>query len=828
MRNPLLALALLALLAPFTALSQTGTLADTGPARSANLPPTGVALADTAYAAAINPAGLVHLGGAELNYVIESSGLRDQLAQALHLAGSAGGLGGGLSVDWIRGTPDSRKVTWSLALGGEDFSVGLGYHWLGSRGNPELEGLSSVDLGILTRPFRFLSIGAVARNLDQPSQGATTLRRQYAAGIGLRPLGDRYTLGVDYLFDDLIFPGRLQYTAQAEISRGVRVGAGFSHHLAGGNELLFQLALTVDTANAGLTYALGGSGALSSHLGVVRLSTRRYPDFTTSGRAVALIDLDDLLAGSNGSPLALLGLGRAEDPYLRLARLLEHAERDEDLHGVILKIDGIPDAGMAKVEELRQSVLRLRKAGKKVIAVVLKAEDPHYLVASAADHIYAVSESILTLDGLRARAMFVGGTMEKLDVSWDVARVGAYKNAPDIVTRTEMAPEQREALDAFLESSFQYLRAAIEPRAPSGKLEQVLDEALIPAERARALGLVDEVLVPEDLNKRVQEQIPGARFEGRYSPAAMRDEAWGNRRRIAIVPVIGSISGGKSRRDPLGDGMIAGAETVVRALGQAAADPSVAAIVVRVDSGGGEGLASSLMYQAVLEAKKKKPVVASMGDYAASGGYYASMGADEIFASPATLTGSIGVFLIKPVLGGLLNTLGASQQTLTRGKYADQDTEWRAWTPEERQIHQKWVDAFYDAFITEAARSRKMKKEDLDRIARGRIWSGADARARGLVDRMGGLHDAIASARARAGIPEGEEVELTVLGEPQGVLSALGGEEGVLARLAGSLLPEAAAVPPLLAELGLSLGMPPSVLLSGQVLAVAPFRVDVR
>lgn len=816
----------LALLLPLAALAQTGTLSNPGPARGANLPPTGVALADTAYARAINPAGLVHLGGAELYYALEVSLARDQLAQSLYLAGGGSGLGAAFSVDWIRGTPDVRQLAWSLALGGEELSLGVGYHWLHSRGNPDLEGLGSVDVGVLSRPFRFLALGATARNLDQPTQGATTLRREYAAGIGLRPLGDRYTLGVDYLFDDAVTQGRLQYTAQAEIIRGINVGAGFSHGLAG-QEYLAQVSLTMDTAAAGVTYSTGGTGSELSHIAAVRLSTRRYPDLVTSGGTVALFDLDDLLASGGGGTLALLGLGGSEDPYLRLMRLLERAERDPDLSGVVLKIDGIPDAGMARVEELRQSVLRLRKAGKRVFAVVLKAEDPHYLVAAAADQVYAIPESTLMLDGLRARARFVGGTMEKLGVTWDVARVGAYKNAPDLLTRTEMAPEQREALDAYLESSFQYLKEAVAPRLPPEKLKVVMEEALIPPQRALALGLVDEVLSPEELGKRVQEALPGARFESRYAPFAERDRTWSSRKRIAVVPVIGSISGGKSRRDPLGGGMIAGAETVIQALTQAAEDPAIAAIVVRVDSGGGDGQASDLMYRAVLEARKRKPVVASMGDSAASGGYYASMGAHEIFASPATLTGSIGVFFLKPALGDLLTKLGVSQQTLTRGKFADFDTEWRPWTAEEKQIAQKWVDAFYDSFITEAAECRKMKKEDMDKIARGRIWSGADAKARGLVDQLGGLHEAIASARTRAGIPEGEEVELAVVGEAHGLFSAPGGEEGVLARLAGSLLP-VPQVPPLVADLGTALGMPASVLLSGQILAVMPFSVDVR
>ena len=348
---------------------------------------------------------------------------------------------------------------------------------------------------------------------------------------------------------------------------------------------------------------------------------------------------------------------------------------------MVLKIDDLPDTGMARMEELRQSVLRLRSAGKKVVAVVLKAEDPEYLLASAADRVYALPQSVFQIDGLRARAEFAGGTMEKLGVSWDVARVGAYKNSPDQLTRSEMSAEQREALTAYLDATYQHLQASIAARVNPEALQRALDAALIPPATARELGLVDEVISPQDLDQKLHELLPGARFEASYAPFSRRDAAWGRRKAVAIVPVVGTISGGKSRQDGLTGSAIAGAETVIRALAEAAEDDQVAAIVIRVDSPGGDGLASDLMYRAVLDAAQKKPVVASMGDRAASGGYYAAMGAQQIYASPATLTGSIGVFYLKPALGDLLGKLGITSQVITRGPHADFSSELRPWTP---------------------------------------------------------------------------------------------------------------------------------------------------
>jgi protease IV len=219
---------------------------------------------------------------------------------------------------------------------------------------------------------------------------------------------------------------------------------------------------------------------------------------------------------------------------------------------------------------------------------------------------------------------------------------------------------------------------------------------------------------------------------------------------------------------------------VALALERAQWDPSVAAIVVRVDSGGGEVMASDLMYRAVVEARKHKPVIASMGDVAASGGYYAAMGADEIWASPTTLTGSIGVFFMKPALRGLLeDKLGVTRESVSRAPLPDLVNLWRPWTEPERRAMQGWVDSAYDDFITQVALSRKLDKERVDAIARGRVWTGTAAHERGLVDSLGGLMDAVEAARKRAGVPATEEVELKVMGDARGFLSSLGGEPGV-------------------------------------------------
>jgi protease-4 len=418
--------------------------------------------------------------------------------------------------------------------------------------------------------------------------------------------------------------------------------------------------------------------------------------------------------------------------------------------------------------------------------------------------------------------------MDKLGVSWDVARVGEYKTAPEQLTRRDMSPAQRETLNAYLDTQVEHYEAGVAKtrNVTRERLREAWSTGILTAARAKELGLVNGLLLPEELDAKLEALAPGARYDPFYSPRNEREARWGGRRRIAVVPVLGSISGGKSRESPLGGGTIAGAETVTLALERARKDPSVVAIVVRVDSGGGDVLASELMYRAVLEARKAKPVIASMGDVAASGGYYAAMGAHEIWASPTTLTGSIGVFYLKPVLRGLLgDKLGLNQETLTRAPMADLFNTWSPWTEPQQKAVQSWVDSAYDDFITQVAVSRNLDKAKVDGMARGRVWSGAMARDRGLVDGLGGLVEAVEAARKRAGVAPEEDLDLVVLGEPRGLLSSLGGEPGVLA---GLLPPAEPVLSPAVRGLVREAGLETPEVLEPGLKALQPFTLTVR
>jgi protease IV len=819
-----------ALLCPALALGQVALADHVDLSRGATLLPRSVAWADGATAGQYNPAGLNKAPLAELVYAHERGAARRQTSDGLYFAAAMFGAGAGLSVEWLRDDFGSEwtKTSLGAAFGMEAISLGVG---LGFFGRGPVDALTTLELAIQARPWRWLSLGFTARNLNAPRNATAVLSRSYQAGIGLRFFGERLTFGTDFLLNEPTgFPGgRMAYSLEIETFRGVKVFAGVSHGVIPGALVLLQGGITIDTAHVGVGYAASGSTNGINHLFVARVSIDPVKGIDLFPGKLLLVPLSGLKEDGD-SALSLGGLlgVRAENRYLRALLTLDEAERDPNVDGVLIKVEG-SGLGLGRAAELRQAILKLKAKGKKVYAYLLSATDAEYLVASAADQIYAAHDAMLQLDGLSASALFFGGTMDKLGVTWDVARVGEFKNAPDMFNKKEMSEEQRTAIDAYLDTDVKVLSDAI-TRARGITAEQfqaAVDEGLKGMRRAKELKLVDQVLTPTEIERELEQALPFVRASTTAGDDA-RSGRWGKRPQVAVLPVLGNIAGGEDGpADPLGlGGPTAGAKTFIRSLDALARDSNVRAIVLRIDSPGGDGMASDLMYRAVLEARKRKPVIASMGDVAASGGYYVAMGAEEIWAQPTTITGSIGVFVLKPALQKLGETLGVHQEMIRRGAQAGTFDLWEPWSPAQTESAQRWVDEFYDTFITEAADCRKMKKEAVDAVARGRVWSGEDARARGLVDQLGGLADAIASAKGRAGLGANYEVDLVLLGSSGGVLGPLLAESAVARGLLAQPLPEdpkMKALEKAAGELGLSALPSP-----GSVQARMEFRLDVR
>lgn len=463
------------------------------------------------------------------------------------------------------------------------------------------------------------------------------------------------------------------------------------------------------------------------------------------------------------------GLGGESDEHLGLLdalRVLESAADDRRIAGVLLRFHGnIP--GWSKALALRRAVDAVREAGVQVAvwAESLAAED--YLVASGADTLWLPPSGSLFLVGLRTEQFFLRGLLSNLDVEPEVVRIGTFKGAGELLTRDAMSPEQREQLDAWLDDLYGDLVDAI-ARGRGLDAEVVrarIDDGPYPAELAIERGLVDEALYPDEVEARIKSWQNAAQATPSGSPkeriveaaeyhrVVARDPGWrplgSDLPRIAYVVASGSIHRGAGMRGITSDGfrrVLAGLEK----------EAGVRGVVIRVDSPGGDAIASDLLFRAVQRLAREKPVVVSMAEVAASGGYYLAAAADAVFAESGTLTGSIGVVGGKLNFDGLYRKLGIGKDAVERGARAGMLSESRSFTPDERSAVRREMESLYETFVARVAEGRSLPVAAVIKVAEGRVWSGLRARHHGLVDAIGGPLEALGDARRRAGLGDGE------------------------------------------------------------------------
>jgi protease-4 len=503
---------------------------------------------------------------------------------------------------------------------------------------------------------------------------------------------------------------------------------------------------------------------------------------------------------------ALPGLfGDVVEPLEGLLTRLKKAADDDKLHGVIVHING-PQAGWGKVHEIRQAIAHLRGKGKTVYGWLESGQTRDYLIACSCDKVVAPESAILMLPGLRAEVSFYKNLLDFLEVKAEMLRVGEYKSAAEPYSRTEMSPEFREEMEAVLDG---FYRQSIAQIADSRKLpvEQVraaIDLGVMTAAAAKERGLIDHVLYEDDIPRLIQGDHADATvriargygkkqidtdFSGFTGMVKMMNLLMGvedqprrsSAPKLAVISAVGPIMSGASSSDLFGEQTI-GSATMIKAIRQARDDDTVKAVVLRVDSPGGSALASDLIWHELETVKK--PVIASMGDVAASGGYYIAMGADRIFAEPGTITGSIGVVGGKLALEKFFAKIGITHSIVQKGKNAGVLSVTTPFTDDERQAMQGILNDIYRQFTSKAAAGRKMPVEQLEKLARGRIYTGEKAKELGLVDDVGTLDDAIAFARQAAGIDPATKLERLNLPKPAHPFEALFGPLDTETRIA--------------------------------------------
>ena len=475
---------------------------------------------------------------------------------------------------------------------------------------------------------------------------------------------------------------------------------------------------------------------------------------------------------------------------------LDKAADDDKIAGIILEIRPAALA-RGKLNELSAAIHRVRGSGKKVYAHLETAMGSQYVLATACDEIVMPESGVILIPGIHAELGYYKDMLEKLGIEADILHVGDAKGAAEPYTRRNMSEPVKKNLTALVDDLFDQMVAKIASNR-SLKVDEVralVDKGLLRPEEAREAGLIDRVAYPDSFRESLSAEYDADKlvyvmnyakkkidsdFSGPMGMIKLFQAILGGGDgdgsdkgpKIAIVYAVGPIMSGKSENNPFA-GQVMGSDTIVKALHKAADDDAVKAIVLRVNSPGGSALASDLIWRATQVVDK--PIVASMGDVAGSGGYYIAMGADRIVAEPGTITGSIGVVGGKFNMSGLFDKIGITTDLISRGKNSGMFSSTSSFSESEREVVSEMMHDVYRLFTNKAAEGRKMPLDKLEELAGGQVYTGRDAKRNGLVDQLGTLKDAIQLAKQLAGLDPDEKAKLRVLPEPENPFDAIFG-----------------------------------------------------
>ena len=798
---------MLTLLVPLLALDATATTEG----QSRFLPPAAsLAGEDGAAATWVNPANLGFDPDPSLGLWARQSFVDDQGTDfALAMAGGSGGFGffrhAGEEEDW-----------WGISSGlaltlPENMQLGFNGTWNLPEG--ELESFSTWDVGFGWRPLPLLGLGAVARNLGKHLP-EMDVRTSYALGAVLRPFGDKVEIGFDYELlvpDDgdsatvppPLFEGQLRLRPM----RGVVLRASLDQDLG------YGAGLEIYLGGAGPGAFVGDSG---ENLTAYLATGRPQDDLAGVSHKLAVFSLDERFPYQPVRGLvSTLG-----ESYLHLLERLRLAATDSAVEGVLLKIDG-SGFSFAQTQELQAAIQTIRDAGKPVVAWLGSTEgNTQYLLASSCDRIYLHPAGEIGLVGLSAEVSFYRGTLDLLGVEPQFAKRSEYKSSPETYTETGFTDPAREQLNALLDDLYNTMVDSLAAARDEDREQIVtlIDQGPYTGAAAVEAGLVDGLIYADQVAEEIASLFE-KEVEADDEYRLVRDvSGWATARQIAVVYIDGPIVTGRSASPGLFGGGNTGSETVVDALAEAMDDSSVKAVVLRVDSPGGSSYASDEIWRAVERLKEEdKPVIVSMGGVAASGGYYVSAGATAIYAEPTTITGSIGVYGGTFSLGGLYERIGVTHEIHSRGRMAAMYSSSRPMDALEYDAMDRLVESVYQQFKDKVAQGRGMEMEQVEEVARGRVWTGMRAHELGLVDELGGLQDAIARARSEAGIPVDAEVRLISYTGGQGLFGEMAPE------LIRGLLPTPLAVPPALSQ-----ATAYAPLWNEHVLALLPWAVEIN
>jgi len=516
--------------------------------------------------------------------------------------------------------------------------------------------------------------------------------------------------------------------------------------------LKFTLATIVGIFIASLLGIFISFGIIGAIAGSADKATTLKPN------SIYQIDLEgNLVDRSQEDPLSgafAHALGKPSENTIGLDDVLaniEKAKKDDNIVGIYLK-GGSLSGGVASIKEIRNTLIDFKKSGKFIVAYADNYSQRMYYLASVADKILINPQGMLELKGLSAQTMFFKNTLDKLGIEMQVVKVGTFKSAVEPYVNTKMSDANRLQVNVFMGSIWNNILKEISAsrKIPVAKLNSYADEMMMfqPTEKSKQYGLVDGLVYIEQVDSVLKKYVKNLKkgddltFVKQEAMTKVPDTAKYDKSKVALIYAVGEIT------DTEGDGIVS--RDLVKTINDVEKDSAVKAVVFRISSPGGSAYGSEQIWHALSVLKAKKPLIVSMGDYAASGGYYIACGADKIVAQPTTITGSIGIFGVIPNIKGLDDKIGITYDGVKTNKMSDAISINRPFTPEERDLMQSYVNRGYELFVKRCADGRKMKIEQIKAIAEGRVWTGEDALKIGLVDKIGGLNDAIKLAVEKA------------------------------------------------------------------------------
>ena len=722
-----------------------------------NLPLESVATSDDITSLYFNPAGLgVH--PLQLGYFYghnDEDNIQDHTI-FLNLLGIA------FSSQWrfAPKTLSSRKYTFGTSLQySKLIGIGISYSWFES--NSKLDGFKQADLGVLLRPFSFVSLGLVARALNKPRLAEEEFKPRYDLGLALRPLNfflkttkykDSLTMSVDTTwglkdtFVDLLPRYRLEFTPL----QGIGLYGGWDNY----TNVFFGINISQNI------YQLSFQGNVPSERGSfysagALFSQERFKTYKETLSNFLTLDLEITFdeVKREGSLFT-----RDKITFYEIIRAIHMAKEDSKISAIVIKGRSF-QGGWGQAEELRRALGEFSQE-KPVYAFLESASNKEYYIASVAQRISMPEAGTLQINGLKSELFFLKDLFSKIGVEADFVHIGKYKSAPETFTNSEPSPYSEEQVKSILSSiSKEYSRVVTKSRNISRQnLNNIMNKGFFNARGAFQNKLIDKVEyfddMKDDLLKGNINKIFWSTELRSYIKTKFYDDSWGPKPAIALLVLEGSIISGKSTSSGIFTGASIGSDTISKYMKEIRSNPLIEAVVIRINSPGGSALASDVMWKEIRLLKEENiHVIVSVGNVAASGGYYLAVGADEIIANNTSITGSIGVFAGKFSLKGLYQLLGINKKIYTTHSKGVLFSETDKFSEAERKLLQEHLSEFYDLFLTRVQRSRtKLSREEIHANAQGRVYTGDYAKRKKMVDAIGGLNLALHMAAEKKGI----------------------------------------------------------------------------